>query len=280
MSHCTCHLHKAVGRPLPDALTLRERDYAKAVQNYLGMQYGKLEAHGFQDISAATLSQDIRDEMHRLSQGYIGVYAERAGNEAARKIGINLTDFVDRPRVQQAFRDEAYKFLRAVDNTTKRNLGETLAEGTKAGDSIRELANRVKVTLGFDPETGVYVPGDLSDETELDNVRAKRIARTESAQAITLGEREGWKETTVVEGVTWLTATDCCEFCREIDGMTVQMDALFFNLGESMTIVDEEGKPHTMRFNYREISGPPLHPLCRCSLKADLSDEYKPKGET
>lgn len=265
--HCTCgkYLHKAApvrGRPLPDTLTPREVQFAKALQNYMGIQYGRMEAHGFQDISVASIPQDIRDELHRLSEGYIGVYAERAGNDAARQVGVNITDFVDRPRVQQAFRDEAYKFLRAVDNTTKRNLGTTLAEGTKAGDSIKELAARVKTTLGFDADKKVYVPAGLDADTELDNMRAERIARTESAQAITLGEREGWKETGVVSGVTWVTATDCCEFCREIDGMTVPMDGLFFNLGESLTITNEKGKPQTMRFDYREISGPPLHPFC------------------
>jgi len=280
--HCTCHLHKAApvrGRPLPATLTRRETEFAKQMQNYLGMQYGRLEAYGFEDVSAMVLHQDVRDQMHDLSRGYIGVYAERAGNEAAKAVGVNITDFVDRPKVQHAFNDEAYKFLRAVDATTKRNLGTTLAEGSKAGDSIKELAARVKATLGFDVDKGVYVPGNLTADTELDNMRAERIARTESAQAITLGEQEGWKETGVVSGVTWVTATDCCEFCREIDNMTVPIDGLFFSLGESMTITNEKGKPQTMYFNYREISGPPLHPNCRCACKADLSAEYKPKRD-
>lgn len=253
----------------------KEATFARQFQNYFGMQYGDVKAHGFKTVvktDAATAK-----ELHDLSLNYVGAYAERAGVDAARGVGVHLENFIERPRVQAALKKETFNFLRAVDRTTRTRLADTLAAGNKDGETVDQLARRTKEVLGFDPDAEVYVPRDLTDDTtKLANWRAERIARSESAQAMTVGERAGWTESEVVTGLEWVAASDACAFCMELDGVVVPLDGgLFFRLGDSMTVTDTKGKAHTMSFNYRDIEGAPLHPNCRCALKAQLSPEYR-----
>lgn len=191
--------------------------------------------------------------------------ANAYGQNAAKKVGIHLIDFIERPNVQAAIREESYHFADAVGDSTKDMLRSTLEEGSRLGESIPSLRDRIKVVMGWDKDMEQYVPAGPG-VGEMDNWRAERIARTESAQAITLGEREAYRETGVVTGYWWLAASNCCIFCEALNGTWCELNANFFEKGQDMMVGDS-----TLEFNYRAVSGPPAHPFCRCALQAEIA---------
>lgn len=204
-------------------------------------------------------SKDWEDEIYAHTHHLIGSRATMAADIESRKLGVMLTDFIDRPKVQLALRNETYKFAQAVGKSSQNKLRATLVQGQKLGESIPQLTNRVKeVFEGVDP-------------TRATSARAEMIARTESAQAYTVGTRQVWQETGVVQGATWLASTNACPFCEEMDGVEVRLDTPFFTVGQSLSVPYAE-KVITMNFDYRDILGPPLHPQCRCVLLAKLID--------
>ena len=281
---CACHRmrtikarSKPVGRPFPDTLLPLEAQYAKQVQGYMANWYReaiKADWENPESVRGLYLPKQPGLEMYEASETYIETWMGRAGENAAKKVGIHITDFVDRPRVRAALQQQTHKFLKSVDESVKQSLRDTLSAGNKAGDNIAELKDRVKMVLGFDKEKEVYVPASLDEKYELENWRAERIARTESAQSITIGETEGWCETGVVSKVEWVAAGDPCPFCDEMDGETTELGIPFLVVGDTLTATDDNGKVQTMTVTYRDVYGPPLHPYDRCALKAVLSDEY------
>jgi hypothetical protein len=259
-----------------EPLSPAELRFAKRNQDIFASQYHdfmKIKGIDNRDFAVITSDQYV-DQFAALSQGHIGVFARRAGEAAARKVGVSLTDFIDRPNVQAAFRNEAYHFARSVTQSTRDRLGATLADGASLGESIGELTARVKVVFGFDPAKDVYTPSGAPGSRALENWRAERISRTESAQAISVGERAALKETGVVKAVEWLITSTACEFCQQIAGMQVRPDAPFLTQGTVLTAI-VNGKPRMMELSYRDVIGPPLHPYCMCALSVVLVDMYE-----
>lgn len=152
--------------------------------------------------------------------------------------------------------DAATRFLDDYVPRLSGQIAETTIE--RVSDSLR---------------TGVadgLSPGELADLIEesgpFSRARAETIARTESATAYVEGERLAWETSGVVEGKEWLLAPDPCEFCaavaREFNNRPIDLRENFANLGDTIRGVNGG----TMAVNFRAISGPPLHPNCRCGL--------------
>lgn len=217
-------------------------------------------------------SKEWADEIYKQTHNQIGVFMVSGNKEANRQTGVTLTDFVDRPAVQQAMRDETYKFADSVGRSTQDKLGATLAEATANGETIDDMTKRIKTVFGFDPDMEVYVPEGYGEE--LENWRAERIARTESARAFSKGERVSYEQTGVVEKCVWLASSDACPFCLEMNGEECNFNESFFAEGDSLS-VSNKGATLTMSFGYSDIIGPPLHPNCRCAMTAKLIDIYQ-----
>jgi len=200
------------------------------------------------------------DEIYRATHGFIRLQAELAYQKESRRLGVQMTDFIERPHVVQAIREETYKFAEASGKSTVRRLSRTLVEGTENGETIPDLKRRIQAAFGF------------SDD--MSNYRAEMIARTETARAYTTGTRSYWSETGVVEAVIWNAAGDACPFCLALDGRIVEMNRPFFAQGDEMK-VEFEGSDLVLPFDYMPIDGPPLHPSCRCALNAKLVEVKK-----
>lgn len=201
-------------------------------------------------------SQSWAEEIYDLTHELIGVEFEVAGIPAAEQVGVKMTDFIERPQVQDAIREHTFTFAERTGQQTAKNLQQTLLIGTEKGEDLRQLRERVKRAFGFGPE---------------DNHRADAIARTESKRANTGGEIIAWKETGVVVAKEWDAKSDACPFCLEMDGQVVALDQPFWNEGDELT-VEFEDREITLPFNYLPVAGPPLHPHCRCDLKPVLYD--------
>ncbi len=122
-----------------------------------------------------------------------------------------------------------------VGEETAKLLAKALADGFAAGESMLQIADRV---------SQVFAMSDM---------RAMRIARTETIAASNIGAVEGYKATGVVDRTQWYTAKErVCEICEELDGQ-----------------VNPIGHGYM----------PPIHPSCRCVLLAILTGEVVPEPE-
>lgn len=183
--------------------------------------------------------------------------AAKITEEAGRAIGFD----VQNPKVQQFVDRWTVRLADEVTGYTRVRLADIVGEGLNAGESIKELTERVQEWAGEnDPERGV-------------GARAEMIARTESARAYVAGESEAWKQSDVVEGKVWLLSGDPCEFCRAVakqyDGSVVGLSEAFYPQG--WTLKGADGG--TMNLDYSATHGPPLHPNCRCDILPVLKAE-------
>ena len=107
--------------------------------------------------------------------------------------------------------EEALKWMKTrmlwaateIGEATAEALARELALGFEAGESIPTIARRVESVFQFN-----------------NDVRAKRIARTEVITASNWGAEQGYKESGVVEKVEWFAALDerLCPICDDLHG--------------------------------------------------------------
>ncbi len=215
------------------------------------------------DIVQAILRSDVtRNAIAEAARPFVEAAIGAGGAVGAEKLPSGVGFDVRNPEVQR-FVDRWT--VRLADSTTGSfdvDLSELLGEGLKEGESVDQLRQRVQDWADVtDPERGIAH-------------RAERIARTESARAYVEGERVAWQQSGVVAGKQWLLAPNPCEFCRalaaEFRGVVVPLDEPFYRLGHRLAGADT-GK--VMKLDYSDVTGPPLHPNCRCDLVPVLDEE-------
>jgi hypothetical protein len=147
----------------------------------------------------------------------------------------------------QAARDAANRVGDSAAGSYSRRVGDTIARG------IEEL------------KTTDEVIADLEAQG-FDEMTAARIARTESVRAYTDGQIEGWLESGVITRMLGLLSPTSFDFCliaaMEYGEQGVELDQPFFRAGDR--IVATDGRE--LNLGYGDVSGPPLHPFCRCTL--------------
>lgn len=123
-----------------------------------------------------------------------------------------------------------------ITEGTREMIRGQVVEAMRNGDSVQELAGRLKESHAFS------------------NARARTIARTETAMADGMGNLIGWEETGLVSGKQWLTAEDdkVSEICNTNGDMGVIGLHEHFAHG-SLTI--------------------PGHPNCRCTVIPVLAED-------
>ena len=123
-----------------------------------------------------------------------------------------------------------------ITEGTREMIRAQVVEAMRNGDSVQELAGRLKESHAFS------------------NARARTIARTETAMADGMGNLIGWEETGLVAGKQWLTAEDdkVSEICNTNGDMGVIGLHEHFAHG-SLTI--------------------PGHPNCRCTVIPVLAED-------
>ncbi len=143
-------------------------------------------------------------------------------------------------------RERAGTLITGIDETTLEVIREKLIEAIEEGLSAQELA-------------------DLIDENGLfGEVRSLMIARTESSDAHNQGSLIAARESGVVDGKSWLLASDACEICEGIVDNTpnpIPLDDNFF---------DADGE---------EYDAPPAHPNCRCTMTFETTTPEEPTLE-
>jgi hypothetical protein len=97
--------------------------------------------------------------------------------------------------------------------------------------------------------------------TDAKGYRADRIAKTESGRASNLAAQQTYFENGYSE-VQWFVNPGACEFCNTMAANTKEIGKPFLGIGDVLTT--DTGAQ--MQIDYLDISTPPLHPNCKCSL--------------
>lgn len=177
---------------------------------------------------------------------------EEEGTSAALLLGeaFNARD----ERIQEGLKKSLELLAKTYTEESIKLIDEQLTEGLADGESLNELSDRIR---------GIQ---ELSSD-----VRADRVAKTESFRIANYATREAWRQTGVVNTVQWYTAEDerVCPFCGPMNGKTVAIDKGFFEEGETIEGEDADGNPVSMEVSYSDVQNPPLHPNCRCYIRPD-----------
>jgi hypothetical protein len=205
-----------------------------------------------------------------------------------RRTPVSLTFSFDKtnPEAIRWAETQAAKLVVDVSESTRRAIREIISRAFEEGLAPREAAKLIRSAVGLThqqsmavinlrmqlleakPGTrvrGVRVPktgasGDFVNKVgtkyadRLRKQRALTIARTETVEASNVGQQLAWKEAKKEGLLTnralreWIVTPDdrLCLQCLPMSGATAPIDGTFKT---------PEG---------RSVSGPPLHPRCRC----------------
>lgn len=179
----------------------------------------------------------------------------KAGLDILKDAGIQLGDDVfnvTNPKVDAFLKQYTVELRQAIQGYTEQAVTNMVRDGLAAGQTPADLAASLREDVSA-------AGGSLSPS------RSEAIARTESARAYVEGERMAWEESEVVEGKQWLLAPSACPFCEEVarqfNNRTVSLSEPFYKVGDSITAGGQ-----TMKLDYQDVQGPPLHPNDRCDL--------------
>src|ERR1035437_2723838 len=170
--------------------------------------------------------------------------------DAAAGVGKPELDVFNTPAAQTAIKSSVGLMAQSYNETTLATLTEKLNEGLSAGYGYQQTADLV---------SDIY--------TWQDDYAALRVAKTETVRIMNTANKTAWQQSGVVETLKWYTSPldNVCEFCKDMDGTTIDINDNFFNQGDALTLDDGS----SMSMDYSDIVGPPLHPNCNCRLRPD-----------
>ena len=168
------------------------------------------------------------------------------------KTSVGITFDIEDPRAIEELTKQTTRFPAGLVNTTEEEIRAAIAAGTREGETIEQLADRVEARLG---------PDHIIN-------RAMLIARTETIYAANAGAELGYMQSGVVEGKQWLIAWDerTCDICLDMEGMTAPIGTPVWEK-EGLNIGDVQAR-YNLTFDYTEgeMPFPPIHPRCRCTI--------------
>lgn len=249
------------------ALTPQEQAFAKSVRdlydNYRVKLDDRLEvarrAGNSEIITSLESLQDALEELRDDVRPVMQTLAAAGGNVALRETGLELFAWVQRPEVQQAIDRAAFFFAQKHGAAVVEDMRALLGLGLAEGDSIPQLKKRIHNQ--FD---------------EWKDWRAERVARTESVDKVNMGKELAYQSTDgIISAKVWDAAGDACPFCLAMHDKVMSLGQPFHRVGESFTVQWNGPKgvvPLTMTFNYKDVSHPPIHPNCRCTIRAQVTN--------
>lgn len=170
--------------------------------------------------------------------------------EEAAQYALDIADDADRQfEITQAIKDyvqqRILKLADATNDETIQAIEAAIAEGISQGESVAKLKKRIR---------------EIYDNAT--NVRAERIARTESLAASNEGTLEAYKQSPLVTGKEWSAEANACQYCNSLNGKIIGLSEDFAKLGQG--VEGDDGQK--LKTDYENILHPPLHPNCRCAL--------------
>lgn len=202
------------------------------------------------DVVSVLFDVDWESELDRILREHLADVLKAGAEAGIASIG-QAFDLPDTWAIEFAAKYTP-RLARTLTADRARQIQDIVHDALVDGSSGNELAWRMQESPAFS-EDGIAN-------------RAEMIARTESARAHIEGQVTAWEESGVVDGKQWLLAPDACEFCKaaaaEFAGKTVALRDAFYLRGS--TLVGSDGG--TMKLDYSDVHGPPLHPFDRCDV--------------
>jgi len=196
-------------------------------------------------------SDHWQDETAKMAAGLYRAVATIAGTTAADKLGQVFS--LRAPRVAQFIAERARTFAQEITATTYKQIREQLTEGAQAGESISQLAKRIRHTFQV-----------ASDS------RARTIARTEVISAYNGASDAVVRDygPDVVGGKEWIATRDARtrEDHRVADGQVRAMHEAFIVGGAPMTYPGDPIAPAGEVVN------------CRCTIGYLTPEEMTARG--
>jgi len=154
---------------------------------------------------------------------------EQSGKDAISEVGADVAFDLTNPRALDYLQEHALDNATSYSDTMKESIALEVQEGVEGGETIDEISGRI---------------GQFFDDQS--DFRAERLARTETIDAYSQGNLEGYRQSGVVSGKEWLADSNACADCQvnEDDGV-IDLDATFSSGDDA----------------------PPLHPNCECALQ-------------
>lgn len=185
--------------------------------------------------------------------------AVASGNHANRLLGI------DKPYIPKAMKnfdlrtqvtEQIELFAQSIIMTDESTMVDIIIAGLKEGSGIPEIKRAIQDKFA-----------------QFTNIQATRLTRTEVLQASNAGIEDAFVQSNVVKEKQWLTAGDPCPICDEMQGKTEKLGVSFLDKGDSVKYTGSDGKTAVYEVDYRDITEPPLHPNCRCTLIPVLAND-------
>jgi len=182
------------------------------------------------------------------------------GQEVLNTLTLGIMFNPDVPQIDEFINAYSYKMAVNVNDTTKRQIQDLFKQALDEGNSVPQIEKKLRSMF-----------------TDISKVRANMIARSEVIRAHNAAADASYIQSGVVEKKKFYTAQDerRCIFCKSLHGKEILVSETYFNLGDRLTVVDDKGKPHTLKFDYSEIRYPPIHIRCRCVLLPIIFDVYR-----
>ncbi len=151
----------------------------------------------------------FREAIRPVLRDIVGEAGQAGIDDVKASVDFKLTD----PNVVRFIETRAQRFAQAVNETTWNKLKDTLSDGYQAGEGVDKLAVRVTDTMTL----------RIGQSAEV-------IARTEVIGAENGGMLEGWRQSDIVKGKTWLATMSggrTRDTHVEAHGQTVGLDEDF-----------------------------------------------------
>lgn len=223
-----------------------------------------------QDSSKTVLNQvestDEEDEAYKeeLFAVLLPILATRGEREYDRNVNFLLdagfsADGTSQWETTQAVRDRYDEYLGNVatsyNTETAENARRILSQAQAEGLPVSEIRGR------------------LNDMKELDGYRATRLARTEVHRTQATGSVESMKQIKDETGYTikkiWRSNPTSCEYCKAMEGTTVDVEENFVNKGDNVHGVD--GGEFTNDFV--PVGSASLHPNDTCRMEYEIEGD-------
>lgn len=181
--------------------------------------------------------------LQRAGEPVLKATIQKFGNDVLDQAGAEVDFNLHDPRVVRHIREFGAVRMRGVNATTQREVAETLARGVAEGETLRDLAARVR---------DVFAAASQG--------RAETIARTETVRGSNFGALEGMRQSGLEEK-EWLATLD--DHVREehaaLDGEVVGIDEPFEVDGEEAQYPGDFGVPE-------------LDINCRCAVITTMAE--------
>lgn len=166
--------------------------------------------------------------LNASQEGLKRIFAQ-AGKDGLAEVSVDMDFDLNNPRAVAWIEDHALEDTESYTDTMKEEITAVLQVGIDEGRSVQSIAEDIEAFF------------DATDDW-----RAMRIARTETITAYAAGNLEGYKQSGVVAGKSWLADSEACPIC------VTNAEAGVIGLDETFPSGD---------------LGPAGHPQCECSLQ-------------